>query len=50
MRLANRAQRPSVELCKDAVQDTLLKELKTLRETVANLNQILLEVSFKYKN
>lgn len=44
MRLANRAQRPGVELCKDAVQDTLLRELETLRETVGNLNQMLMEV------
>lgn len=44
MRLANRAQRPGVELCKDAAQDTLLRELETLRETVGHLNQMLMEV------
>lgn len=41
MRLANRAQRPGVELCKDAAQDQLMKELYILRETVGKLNQML---------
>ena len=44
MRLANRAQRPGVELCQDRVQNTLVNELKALRETVGSLSQMLTEV------
>lgn len=46
MRLANRAQRNGVELCQDSVQKSLIDELKTLRFTVGNLNQILTQVNY----
>lgn len=45
MRLANRAQRPGVEMCRDAVQDTLVKELNALRETCVKLSRMLDEVT-----
>lgn len=41
MRLANRAQRPGVELCQDQAQAALLAELQTLRQTVGTLSQAL---------
>lgn len=44
MRLANRAQRPGVEMCRDAVQDTLVRELNALKETCAKLARMLEEV------
>lgn len=46
IRLANRAQRPDVELCHDSVQQTLNKELTLLKQTVGNLSQMLAEVNF----
>lgn len=48
MRLANRAQRPGTELCRDKVQDTLINELQLLRNTVGSLNQALAEVKIKF--
>lgn len=44
MRLANRTQRPGVEMCRDAVQDTLVRELNALKETCAKLGRMLEEV------
>lgn len=41
MRLANRAQRPGVELCQDQAQAALQAELQTLRHTVGTLSQAL---------
>lgn len=41
MRLANRAQRPGVEMCKDGVHDTLVKELNALNVTTQKLSQML---------
>lgn len=43
-RLANRAQRPGPELCKDRVQDCLIDELQTLQDTIQYLNQMISEV------
>jgi tektin-1 len=40
-RLVNRAQRPGLELCKDAVQDTLMTELHTQEATVGQLHEML---------
>lgn len=45
MRLANRAQRPGVELCQDQAQMMLMDELAQLRMTVGNLNQMLAQVN-----
>lgn len=45
-RLANRTQRPGVEMCKDLVHDTLVSELRMLRETCAKLRKMLEEVVF----
>lgn len=45
MRLGSRAQRPITELCNDKVEATLLKEYRTLRETVVNLSQMISEVN-----
>lgn len=47
MRLGSRAQRPMTELCNDKVEASLLKEYRTLRETVVNLSQMISEVSWK---
>lgn len=44
MRLGNRADRPMAERCDDRVEATLLKEFRTLRETVVNLDQMIAEV------
>lgn len=44
MRLANRAQRPGVELCQDQAQDTLMHELAQLRMNVGSLSQMLAQV------
>lgn len=38
-RLGNRAQRPGVELCKDMVEISLVKEVSELRENLAVLQQ-----------
>lgn len=45
MRLGSRAQRPIPELCDDKVEATLIREYKTLRETVININQMITEVT-----
>lgn len=45
MRLGSRAHRPISELCNDKVEATLLKEYRTLRETVVHLSQMISEVS-----
>lgn len=37
-RLANRSQRPGIELCRDNVYEGLKKELAALRETIAKLD------------
>lgn len=44
MRLANRAQRPGVELCQDQAQLMLVEELTKLREIVGKLSQMLAQV------
>lgn len=46
-RLANRAQRPGIELCQDNVQKTLIDELTSLRTTVGSLSQMLTQVNAK---
>lgn len=46
-RLANRAQRPGIELCQDNVQKTLIDELTSLRATVGSLSQMLTQVNRK---
>lgn len=46
-RLANRAQRPGIELCQDNVQKTLIEELSSLRATVGSLSQMLTQVNRK---
>lgn len=43
MRMANRAHRPGIELCKDNVYNSLKKELGALRETVAKLDKMLVQ-------
>lgn len=43
VRMANRAHRPGIELCKDNVYNSLKKELASLRETVAKLDQMLVQ-------
>ncbi|XP_062540455.1 tektin-1 [Armigeres subalbatus] len=43
VRMANRAHRPGIELCKDNVYNSLKKELAALRETVAKLDQMLVQ-------
>lgn len=45
MRLGSRAQRPLSERCDDKVEATLMKEYRTLRETVVNLDRMIAEVS-----
>lgn len=46
-RLSNRAQRPGPELCRDRVQETLMTELRTLEETLKNLNLVMAEVKYR---
>ncbi|CAO1346645.1 unnamed protein product [Diamesa serratosioi] len=41
MRLANRAQRVGMELCKDRAQDTLMRELMTLKDTYQKLSNMI---------
>ena len=41
VRLANRAQRPGIELCRDNAFLSLTKELATLKDTVAKLQHML---------
>lgn len=43
VRMANRAHRPGIELCKDNVYNSLKKELAALRETVAKLDHMLVQ-------
>ncbi|XP_065079843.1 tektin-1 [Ochlerotatus camptorhynchus] len=43
VRMANRAHRPGIELCKDNVYNSLKKELAALRETVSKLDQMLVQ-------
>lgn len=45
IRLANRAQRPGVELCQDQAQLMLMDELAQLRVTVGTLSQMLAQVT-----
>lgn len=44
MRLGSRAERPHSERCDDKVEATLLKEYRTLRDTVVNLSNMIAEV------
>lgn len=44
MRLGNRAQRPGLELCKDKVQDTLMRELLALKETCRKISHMIDQV------
>lgn len=46
-RLGNRAQRPGVELCKDLVETSLVNEVGELRTNVAQLQQMMAEVSLE---
>ncbi|XP_065083295.1 tektin-1-like [Ochlerotatus camptorhynchus] len=50
VRMANRAHRPGIELCKDNVYNSLKKELAALRETVSKLDQMLVQsrVTLRY--
>ncbi|XP_058829252.1 tektin-1-like isoform X1 [Topomyia yanbarensis] len=43
MRMANRAHRPGMELCKDNVYNSLKKEMAALRENVSKLDQMLVQ-------
>ncbi|XP_053688785.1 tektin-1 [Sabethes cyaneus] len=43
VRMANRAHRPGFELCKDNVYNSLKKEMAALRETIAKLDQMLVQ-------
>lgn len=43
MRLCNRAQRPGPELCKDQVQDVLICELATLRDTCIQMQKMIVD-------
>lgn len=44
MRLANRAQRIGIELCKDKAHDTLMRELMALKNTYQKLSHMIDQV------
>lgn len=44
-RLANRAQRPGPELCRDRAHEALVSELHALQHTIEHLNRMVAEVS-----
>lgn len=52
MRLGNRAQRVGIELCKDKAQDTLMRELKALKDTYQKLSFMIDQVrpGFNWKS